>query len=431
MNERLHRRPMRNAIFAAGGALLALLLPFGCNTAKKAAEGKQHAGLLAAGVADARALALSSNTFGLELFEQLRRPAGNLVFAPAGLFSALTPLACGARGETATELNRVLHLSALAQGPCSAARAALSPSSGLAALRSATRLFAEQEFELTPEFSSALAGSFIERVSYRAALEPARQRINAWTAEQTEGKIPELLHSGSIDVSTRLVLVNALHFRAAWATPFKTSATAVEAFHTTANASVDVPMMHQVGDFVFLAGDGIKLLQLPYAGDEAVLTLLLPDDPAGSEALERRLTPTLLDGWTNAAKRVSVSVSLPSFTIAGGGPAAISEQLQTLGMKRAFSPSADFSGIAAPTPEGPLSLSNVFHQAFIRVDEAGTEAAAGSAAALVVRGLAPVSDSEFRADHPFVFLLRNAQTGLVLFMGRVTDPSVSRSASAN
>ncbi|HKO49053.1 MAG TPA: serpin family protein [Polyangiaceae bacterium] len=417
---------MRKTIFAAGGALLALLGALGCNTAKKAAEGKEHAGLSTAAVADARALAVSSNTFGLELFEQLRGPAGNLVFAPAGLFSALTPLACGSRGETAAELNRVLRLTSLAQGPCSAARAALSPGSGLAALHSATRLFAEQQFELTPEFSSALAASFIERVSYRAALEPARHRINAWTAEQTEGKIAELLQSGSIDVSTRLVLVSALHFRAAWATPFKTSATSIAAFHTTADASVDVPMMHQVGDFAFVASDGMKLIQLPYAGDEAVLTLLLPDDPAGSEALERRLTTALLDGWTNAAKRVSVSVTMPSFTIASGGSAPISEQLRALGMKRAFSTSADFTGIAAPTPEGPLSLSNVFHQAFIRVDEAGTEAAAGSAASLVVRGLPPVSNTTFRADHPFVFLLRNVQTGLVLFMGRVTDPSASR-----
>jgi len=213
-----------------------------------------------------------------------------------------------------------------------------------------------------------------------------------------------------------LVLVNAIYFKGDWARQFDEALTQDAPFWVTREEQVQVPLMHQTGEFRYAETHHLQILELPYAGDDLSMIALLPTDPNGLADLEDALSLENLRGWTSRIRRTEVHLSLPRFTMRCGFE--LSETLKAVGMTDAFNDAADFSGIDGTRS---LYISAVFHQAFVDVNEEGTEAAGATAVVMALKGLPPPVPT-FRVDHPFVFLIRENHTGSILFLGRVVNP---------
>jgi serpin B len=379
--------------------------------------------------------ARSSNAFGVDLYRHLRARPGNLAISPASVATALAMAWGGARGQTADEMQAVLHLQRPAAETMEVSgrlAAALTDPSRPVTLRIANRLFGEQSsrFERAYlESTRAAYGAALEPLDFRRAAEPARERINGWVEQQTERRIRDVVPPGAIDRDTRLVLVNAIYFLGDWAGAFEKAATRPAPFHTSRTDRKSVPTMHQTGVLGFVAKGGLQALELPYKGHSLSMLLVLPDQVDGLEALERSLTPQTLEELVGSLTPQPVAVALPKFELNPAQSLSLGDTVRALGMTRAFDPvHADFTGIGHPADPGDrLYLRRVFHKAFVRVDEKGTEAAAATAGVMVrVSALAgQPAPQEFRADHPFLFCIRDTASGLILFLGRVTDPSAS------
>jgi serpin B len=285
-------------------------------------------------------------------------------------------------------------------------------------LRVANALWPHQAYPLLETFLD------LTRRYYKARVTPvdyghpetARRTINAWVEEKTEQKIKEIIPSGLLNDLTRLVLVNGIYFKADWARQFDPDRTRDKPFWVAPGAQVHVPMMSQVAELGYCESDDLQLLELPYAGDDLSMVVLLPREVDGLAALETRLTTQNLNRWTRAMEQREVSVTLPRFEIAC--PFRLGDTLQSMGMIDAFA-EADFSGIDGTRM---LYLAAVLHKAFVAVNEEGTEAAA--ATAVVMRTLSmPEPVPVFRADHPFILIIREKSSGSVLFFGRVANPA--------
>jgi serpin B len=374
----------------------------------------------------------SGTAFAVDLLRALRGTPGNLAFSPASVSLALTLPWSGARGATAAEMARVLHLSgtpdAVLPGVADQLGRLNDPKRTAYTLRVANRIFPERTYALQKPFLDRMAtlGAPAEGLDFRRAPDPSRRRINTWVAEQTSDRIRDLLPPPSIDAETRLVLANAIYLLADWLSPFTRETTRFVPFFFP-HGDRPVPTMHQVSTFKFVAADGVKLLEMPYVGGDLAMTIVLPDARDGLPALEQSLDARRLDAWIAALKPQKVAVVLPKFTLDPPSSLALADVLKGLGMKLAFDPErADFTGIAAPpNPADRLVISDVFHKAFVKVDEKGTEAAAATAVVMQRAGAMPDPQrpQEFRADHPFLFLIRDLKTGGVLFLGRVVDPA--------
>nr|MDQ3368504.1 serpin family protein [Myxococcota bacterium] len=372
----------------------------------------------------------ANNAFGFALWVKARTPTGNLAMSPASLTLALTMTWAGARAETATQMQRTLQLRAAADSVVPAwgsYAAALQSGDRKLELRVANRLFGEQAYELQQPFLEQIERAFgapLEKVDFRTQPEPARTRINSWVAEQTNQRIKDLLPGGAITPDTRLVLVNAIYFLAEWLAPFDKAQTRDVPFFTAKAASKPVSTMHQIGTFRRGKAAGVSLLELPYQGDDAAMLIVLPDAIDGLAAVERSLGAKQLATWRAALTEQQVAVALPRFEIDPATPLSLAGPLEALGMTDAFSRSADFSGIAKRTAtDQELFISSVFHKAFVKTDEKGTEAAAATAVVMAVKGALPPPATAFKADHPFLFFIVEKASGLVLFIGRVADPA--------
>lgn len=390
--------------------------------------------MTAASTADVTALAASHNDFGIDLWKRLSADhAGNLALSPASLALAFGMVEAGAAGDTRAELRKVLHLD-LPDARVHAANGALIAAWNAPApyvLAVANRLFGEASTPFAKPFTDLVAADYgapLDRVDFIGAANAARVHINDWVAGATRDKIKDLLPPGSIDAETRLVLTNAVYFKGQWASRFDPARTRPAPFKTP-DGTVDVPMMAQAGRFAVGHVDGATLLELPYvsgpttnattdaASHDLTMVIALPDAPT-TTALEARLSAATLATWTQSLRPIAnIEVSLPRFRIATDS-IALKEPLQALGLRDAFGPGADFSGM---TRHEHLFISDAFHKVFVEVNEEGTEAAA--ATAVVMTRESEMETPEFRADHPFLFFLRDARTGQVLFMGRVTHPN--------
>jgi serpin B len=367
-------------------------------------------------------LANANNTFAFELWKQTK--AGNLAMSPASISSALAMTWGGAKGKTADEMKRVLHLDGDADAVRTAwselATALQAPSRKLT-LRIANRMFGEQSYTLDAGFLSNTKAP-LEPVDFVNAAEASRAKINAWVEDQTNKRIANLLPAQSITAETRLVLVNAIYYLADWKRPFDRAKTRDAAFSTSRTTSKPVPTMHALGSYRLGKVDGVTLLELPYQGDAAMI-VALPDQLDGLAGVEQSLDADKLGAWQAALQPQQVDVALPRFTIDPGEPIELSKILVGLGMKSAFDRTADFTGIASPpNPDDHLYLSSVFHKAFVKVDEKGTEASGTTAVVMATKGGVPRPGIEFFADHPFLFVIVDKPSNLVLFVGRVTDP---------
>ncbi|HTJ81243.1 MAG TPA: serpin family protein [Polyangiaceae bacterium] len=391
----------------------------------------------AADAALAKKLAASSNAFGFDLWKKLSATKGNLVASPASLSIALSMTYGGAGGETATEMAKVLHFTGSADDVMKGAgtlSTQLGDGSHGVTFTIANRLYGEKTYHFEDAFLESTKkayGAGLEPVDFRANAEGARASINGWVESKTDKRITNLIPQGALSADTRLVLTNAIYFLGDWATPFEKAKTRDEAFSTSATDTVQVPTMHRSGSYDFVAADGAQILSMPYAGGAMRMLVVLPDATDGLGALESQLDAKKVDAWIGAMKPTEVRVALPKFEIDPVEPIAAGKLLQAMGMKTAFGAKADFKKIANPSNAADqLMISEVFHKAFVKVDEKGTEAAAASAVVMTVKGLAVEPKGvEFKADHPFLFLMRDDATGLVLFMGRVANPKATKPQS--
>lgn len=380
---------------------------------------------------ETKPLAVGSNAFAVDLWPRVAKPGDNVAFSPASVSLALAMTWAGAKGETAAQMKRVMHFEgdqdATATGWGRLARALASPGRPLQ-LRIANRLFGERSYAFLPAYLDKTQRAFgapLEPTDFKGAFEPARGRINGWVEEQTERRIANLLPRGALDAMTRLVLVNAIYFLADWAEPFEKEMTRDAPFEVSEAAKRVVPTMHHRGVQRVGEVDGALLVELPYKGDDASMLVVVPKKRHDLAAIERALSPAKIDAWRAALASREVLLALPRFEVAPP-TVALEGELKALGMTAAFDrEAADFTAIADPPDRRDrLHVSKVFHKAFVKVDEKGTEAAAATAVVMAKGGGAPSKVDEVKVDQPFLFFIVDRASGLVLFMGRVVDPSV-------
>lgn len=373
-------------------------------------------------------LVQGNNQFAIDLYSQARTQPGNLFYSPYSISMALAMTFTGAHGQTAREMAATLHFPSDAES-FHAKFAGLDaqilggPEPRPYQLTTANALWGQQGLSYDPRFLQMTERYYragLHPIDFKANPEAARKTINAWIESQTHDKIKDLLASGTVDELTDLILTNAIYFKGAWAVPFPKPETKEESF-ATGTERIPVSMMHQTGQFGYIDDKigGLQALSLPYAGNSLAMVVLLPKKPDGLDTLEATLSASKLDGWINKLSSELVEVSLPRFKLDAG--LDLKKSLQSLGMVQAFTAEADFTGM---TTDRRLNISAVIHKAFVAVNEEGTEAAAATAV-LMVRSLAMVRPKPpvvFRADHPFLFLIRDVRSGSILFMGRVTNP---------
>lgn len=377
-------------------------------------------------------LAQSQNDFGFALFHQLD-PEGNAAMSPASIGMALGMTYMGARGETAAEMSKTLRLaqelSTLEKGYATVLHEWQSPGVDKVVLRVANRIFPEKTLEVDGRFRDLTRRGFgapFELLDFKNAPEPARQHINDWVEKQTNERIVDLLPPQSIDAETRMVLANAIYFKAPWTEPFPESATAPAAFWVDGTTEKKVPTMRRTDHLLHAKVDGLSIVELPFAGDRFALDVILPDAKNGLAAAERILSSTNWARWMKALQSKRVAIALPKYRVEPAASLELKAPLQKLGINLAFDrEKADFTGIAnPPSPADRLFIGQVFHKAFVDVNEKGAEAAAATAVVMPRAGSAaqPEEPIAFTVDHPFLFAIRDTKTGMILFLGRVTDP---------
>ena len=374
---------------------------------------------------DARQAAQESNALAFDLYAQLARQDGNLFYSPASISTALAMTYAGAAGDTQQQMAQVLHFDLdedrLHQGFGTLGNLLNSGNKNYR-LQMANRLWGRKGFPFLPDFLTGTRehyGAELQQLNF-AQPEPSRQTINRWIEQQTNGKIQDLIPVGAIDATTRLVLTNAIYFKGAWQDEFWKNATQPAAFQLSKSQKTKVPFMQQSDHFGYGETKDLQLLDLPYAGGEMSMLVLLPKQVDGLGQIENQLTAKKLAVWTADLKQRLVQVFLPKFKLTS--QFELAETLRSMGMELAFSEQADFSRMSSAEE---LMLSEVIHKAFVDVSEEGTEAAA--ATAVLAPTAAPISEPEkpvvFRADHPFVFLIRDNRTQAVLFLGRLVNPA--------
>jgi serpin B len=374
---------------------------------------------------DLAQVARDNNQFALELYARLAEKPGNRFFSPYSISNALAMTYAGAGGKTAEEMASTLHFALepdrFHRGFGELVRALQSEGAKRKyQLRVANRLWGQKDYGFLPNFlklSEHTYGAGLKEVDFENATEEARKTINAWVEDETNKKIKELLKPGILTVDTRLVLTNAIYFKAAWLRPFEKKATKPGDFTTADGKKVKAEMMHAHHRARFLDGGNFQALDLPYEGNELSMFVFLPKKADGLAELEKSLTIGNLEKWLPKMRDYIVDISVPKFKVTD--EFLLNDVLKEMGIKLAFDARrADFSNM---TSRDQLFIKHVIHKAFVDVNEAGTEAAAATAVVMEARSLPP--PAIFRADHPFVYLIRDNRTGSILFLGRVTDPS--------
>ncbi|MFH1231262.1 MAG: serpin family protein [Planctomycetota bacterium] len=379
-------------------------------------------------LSDSEKLVDGNNEFALNLYAALSWKDDNIFFSPYSISSALAMTYAGARGNTETQMAQTLH-SKLGQGLLHPLFAKLNKD--LAAdktkgyqLNIANALWGQQGYKFLPAFLALIEKSYgagIKEVDFSKDTEGARKTINAWVEKETQDKIKDLIKAGGLNNLTRLVLTNAIYFKGDWNFEFNKKMTGQDSFTLLKGGKIKTPLMYQRQNFKYAEMEDAQIIELPYVVSSTMsMVIFLPKKADGFTNFEKTFDLKNIEQWMSKLDRKKVNVYLPKFKMDFG--CELNEILGSLGMVDAFNGSkADFSGISAEKPG--LSISKVIHKAFVDVNEEGTEAAAATAIGMSV-GCAtpPPKEIEFRADRPFIFMIRDMRSGSILFIGRVMDP---------
>jgi len=380
-----------------------------------------------AGLDEIQALADAHNAFALDLYQQLAGEGKNMFYSPYSIYMALLMTYAGAAGDTASQMESTLHLP-YPQEEVHAVMNALDQQlkansmvddKPAFTLNIANQLWGQAGYAFLPEFLNTLSQNYnagLKTVDFAADPEAARELINLWVEAQTNEKIKDLIPEGALNALTRLVITNAVYFKAAWLSPFDPANTKNGSFTLLDGTKVEVPMMHQSGTFRAYISQDVQAVELPYEGGAYSMVALMPT--AGSlEEFEQSLTAESLQGILNQLDRASVTLSMPKFKFEAAF--TLNHALEAMGMPDAFNfRRADFSRMDGTTD---LYITSALHKAYVDVNEEGTEAAAATA---VIIGLESAVGQSYTItlDHPFLFLIRDNATGTLLFVGRMADP---------
>jgi serpin B len=367
------------------------------------------------------------NAFTIESYKQLRGGHGNLILSPFNIAAALFMLLGGARGRTSEEIQSVLrlHYDSSYDAALGAFLAGLAKAgnAGDNEMHTANGLWVREGWPIQPAFEKALTDSFQAPptpLNFIANPEAARSQINGWVEERTKQRIKNLLQLGAIKDDTGLILTSAIYFYGNWQHPFVTSNTQPAPFTLPTGAVAEASFMNRTSRLGYAETPAAQILEMPYAGTGMAFDIVLPRAVTGLPDIEKSLTLESLTGWLGSLETRSVQVSLPKFRAESAF--SLGEALSAMGMPTAFTDQADFSGISGADPQRRLSVDMFAHKAFVDVSEKGTEAAAAGAIWMRVGSAKAVQPVVFRADHPFLFLIRDTGTGTVLFIGRLMDP---------
>jgi serine protease inhibitor len=386
-----------------------------------------------------------NTAFGLNLYDQLATTPGNLFFSPYSISTCLAMTYAGAAGNTQTQMEQVLGFGANQQqfaslfGELQTGLEADQETNAIE-LDIANALWTQEGFPFLPAFLQTATGQYqanVNQANFVTDAAAVTQTINNWAAQETQNKIQNVLPPGSINADTRLVLANAIYFLGAWTQAFAVSNTSTQPFYLSSTNQVEAPLMHQPlgqgtntfnfmqtwnsGIFSSPGANDFQAIELPYASNQLSMVILLPALADGLSQLEQQLSPAFLSNVLAQMSPRAVEIFLPKFTLESSFDLATT--LAQMGMPDAFTPRvADFSGIDGMMD---LCISHVFHKAWGEVNEAGTEAAAATVVVVVSTGSVGPPPPVFRADHPFIFFIRDTQSGSILFLGRLADPTSS------
>lgn len=383
-------------------------------------------------LAELNGLVEGNTAFALDLYHQLAPADSNLFFSPYSISSALAMTYAGAAGETAEEMAKVFHFpqdetylhsgfNALGQYLEGLADLEIPKDQGDPfQLNIANAIWGQKDFHFEQSFLDTLAvnyGAGLRLLDYIQDPEKSRQTINDWVSDQTQDKIQDLIPQGAIDSDTRLVLSNAIYFKATWLEPFQDSRTEDGPFYGLGGEEYQVPLMSTGSDasYLYYDGEGFQAIALPYVGGEVSMLVLVPDEGNFAE-FQASLTPETLDMIWGQMSYQAVQLRFPKFEFES--EISLADSLAAMGMPSAFSDTADFSRM---TGAKDLFISDVFHKAYVGVDEEGTEAAAATAVVMSLTA-APLDPLQLTVDRPFLFLIRDHQTNTILFLGQVTQP---------
>ncbi len=424
-------KPTRFALFAA----LIVILVSSCSQPSAslvAHSDKQRATNPNVSQSEVQTLVDGNNAFALDMYQSLRSGDGNLILSPYSISLALAMIYAGARGETESQMASVLHFD---QGQAAThtafnkldldlaqrGKSSADPNQQPMKLNIANAIWAEQSYHFIQDYLDTIAvnyGAGIQLADFVKQFEPTRKEINNWVSQQTEDKINDLLPDGSVGPDTRMVLVNAIYFKADWFNQFDPKATADAPFHLLDGSDVTAKMMNQeLYGIPYMQGNGYQAVELAYAGDSAAMDIIVPDAGRFAE-FESAFSVDAFNAMIQQMQPAGVPLGLPKFTFTKDF--SLSDALTGMGMPDAFHPDlADFSGM---TGKKDLFISNVIHKAFVAVDEKGTEAAAATAVIMEATAARKL-DVNLTIDRPFIFIIRDTATGQILFMGRVINPA--------
>jgi serpin B len=373
--------------------------------------------------------ARADNQFAANLYAAVGDPSKeNTFFSPASIATALAMTAEGARGQTQQQMLAVLGFKdADAQTLRKAFASLMQETNGNGEKRGfqlnmVNRLWGQKGLNFLPGFlkeTKKQYGAGLEQLDFAHDVDGARQTINQWVEKQTADKIKDLIKPGMLGPDAKLVLTNAIYFKGAWADPFKKEMTHDEAFKQDADHQAKVPMMHRTGRYRYAEDDNAQILEMMYAGNEVSMVVVLPKKAEGLGDVEKMVDAKWLDAMPGRLGSKEVQVAFPKFKMRA--EFELSKVLSKMGMPLAFTDKADFSGM---TSEAKILIDQVIHQAYVDVNEEGTEAAAATAVTMrAMAMLRPGTPVVFRADHPFMFMIRDTRSGAILFMGKVMNPA--------
>lgn len=383
---------------------------------------------------DLQILAADNNEFALDLFreivnvEETKSQRKNIFFSPYSVSSALAMTYAGAKGETAEQMEEALRFYLCPEKlheSFSEFDTMLDAvqEKGNVELSIANSIWPQEGFDLKDNYVKLLKRHYdisVTPVNYSSAVEAARRRINSWVEEKTKERIKDLIGKKVLTPLTRLVLVNAIYFKGVWLHPFEEENTREAPFYLNGGETVDVSIMYQEERLKYGVFEGIQALELPYDGENLSMMIMLPEKNGNVDELAKSLSTERFEKIERLMETRKVQVFLPRFEL-NWGTESLKDELIELGMAEPFEAGvADFSGIAGDP--GDVNISDVLHKAFVKVNEEGTEAAAATAVIVVTRSATPEEVVVFRADRPFLFFIKDNNTGAILFAGQCRNP---------